>query len=113
MTKPTRIEDPNGDVRDRVNMEISLQSDLEQMLKLMAALERDDPEDRDDFLSEKIKEDQPAVKEDNFNAYVRALELVSNRHSKGALVCLVNHLICEIERLGGSIEPAKPVKVAA
>tara|TARA_R110000772_G_scaffold31234_6_gene77222 strand:- start:19559 stop:19756 length:198 start_codon:yes stop_codon:yes gene_type:complete len=54
-------------------------------------------EDRRDEMSDAIDGDHPARSLD-YSCYSKAQELVSNRHSKGSLVNLVNHLLLEIER---------------
>lgn len=54
--------------------------------------------DREDHLSEAIMADHPMTTGDH-DTYAEAQQLVSNRHSKSALIHLVNHLLAEIKRL--------------
>lgn len=49
-------------------------------------------DDRDDEMSPAILQSHPAKSKD-YTSYTAALELVSNRHSKGSLVALVCHLL--------------------
>lgn len=49
-------------------------------------------EDRNDDLTLRIKDDLP-INTDDYATYLRAQQLVSNRHSKDRLVELVNHLL--------------------
>lgn len=53
--------------------------------------------DKTDDLTPAIEADHPGNGASDAN-YDRAMKLVGNRHSKGALVALVNHLLCEIDR---------------
>lgn len=52
--------------------------------------------DKPDAWSEQIAEAHP-TRTGNHATYAKALEMVGNRHSKGALVELVNWLLSEID----------------
>ena len=60
-------------------------------------------EDKKDDMTPGIEADNP-TRSGSFGTYTKAMNLVSNRHSKGALVDLVNHLLMEIERAKGERE---------
>lgn len=51
--------------------------------------------DEPDEMTPSILASHPVHTKD-YATYAEALRLVSNRHSKGALVCLVNHLLASI-----------------
>lgn len=53
--------------------------------------------DKDDDLTDAINAAHPVVSK-RYDTYQRATELVSNRHSKAALVNLVNYLLIEAGR---------------
>ena len=53
--------------------------------------------DKEDDMTEAIEASHP-VRSGRYKTYERALDLVSNRHSKSALVALVNHLLILAQR---------------
>tara|TARA_R110000737_G_scaffold64473_3_gene92185 strand:+ start:1182 stop:1421 length:240 start_codon:yes stop_codon:yes gene_type:complete len=50
--------------------------------------------DQHDFLTPHVREANP-VSSGSFKTYALAQELVSNRHTKGSLVALVNYLLMQ------------------
>lgn len=58
--------------------------------------------DKDDQWSERIRAVHP-MNTDDHATYLTAMEMVGNRHSKAALVELVNWLLTKIKRIG--LEP--------
>jgi len=59
--------------------------------------------DRKDDLTEVIKANHPHYTKD-YAPYSRAQELVSNRHSKGALIGLVSYLLGQAAMIGDAVE---------
>lgn len=54
-------------------------------------------EDKPDDLTEAVNAAHPCMSRKNWDIYTAALEAVSNRHSKGALVSLVSYLMIEAQ----------------
>lgn len=68
--------------------------------------------DRKDDLSDAIEASHP-LKTGRHDLYQRAMELVGNRHSKGGLVCLVNHLLAEADSLRAALSAEGSATIAA
>lgn len=68
----------------------------------VAAEPAEEWEDRPDDLSEAVRAAHPCITKD-YATYSRAMELVGNRHSKGALVNLVCYLLREAARPASEI----------
>lgn len=69
-------------------------------------------EDREDEMSDAITASHP-VNSKRHDTYQQAMELVGNRHSKGALVALVNHLLIQSSSALVATPPAERVVEAA
>ena len=81
------------------------QSRIEELeAELMRVPRLCDWADRADDLTEAVNADHPLVAKTNWDHYAKAIELVSNRHGKGALVALVCHLLAENERACASMK---------
>jgi hypothetical protein len=68
--------------------------------------------DYDDFLTPHIKAANP-VSSGSFKTYALAQDLVSNRHSKGSLVLLVNYLLMQGDTFTSINEIAKELHEAS
>lgn len=84
-----------GGISQYADLLRALSSRIEALTAERDALTNPPPwEDRDDAMSPAILQSHPVNSKD-YASYSAALELVSNRHGKGALVGLVCHLLRE------------------
>ena len=85
-------------------------TELQEFLRALSARIAEPPswEDRDDDLTHAINKAHPVYSK-AYDAYARAMELVGNRHSKGAIVRLVCYLLQQVKPAAQAV--AAPVAV--